>query len=234
MKQGWKTENPALFSLIMNKKKCYIFGAGEFDGVFRKPERDDLIIAADGGISAASKAMLTPNLIIGDFDSYDGAIPEGAVVCPREKDDTDTGMAVDAGIDRGCSVFYIYGGLGGRLDHTLANIQTLASLANKRLSGWLLSRNLAVTAVCDSKIVLNDELREIYSSESVTTGYISVFAHGGDAVGVSLEKMKYKLDGQTLRCDYPLGVSNEAEGECIISVKSGTLIITAEIKQIKE
>ena len=79
--------------------KCYIFGAGEFDGVFRKPERDDLIIAADGGISAASKAMLTPNLIIGDFDSYDGTIPEGAVVCPREKDDTDTGMAVEAGIN---------------------------------------------------------------------------------------------------------------------------------------
>ena len=104
-------------------KLCCIVGAGPselytVDGAF--------IIAADAGIEKLNKAGIVPDLIIGDFDSL-GTRPSGenVRVFPIEKDDTDTMLALKEAISLGYDTVIISGGLGGELDHTMANLQTL-------------------------------------------------------------------------------------------------------------
>ena len=112
---------------------CYIFGAGSFYGLDRYPRADDFIIAADGGWLACRKAGITPDLLLGDFDSL-STRPDfpNILRVPVEKDDTDTMLAVKTGLERGETEFHIYGGMGGRrTDHTIANFQALLYLARR-------------------------------------------------------------------------------------------------------
>ncbi len=112
---------------------CYIFGAGSFYGLDRCPRADDFIIAADGGWLACRKTGITPDLLLGDFDSL-STQPDfpNILRVPVEKDDTDTMLAVKTGLERGETEFHIYGGMGGRrTDHTIANFQALLYLARR-------------------------------------------------------------------------------------------------------
>ena len=110
-------------------KRCFIFAAGTFYGLREAPRAGDVTIAADAGLHNCRSAGIEPELVIGDFDSMEQPPRGGCVVAPVEKDDTDTMLAVREGLARGCGEFYLYGGTGGvRLDHTLANLQTLAFL----------------------------------------------------------------------------------------------------------
>jgi len=99
---------------------CVIFCAAEFDALARPLEKDDYIIAADGGWLACRKTGITPDLLLGDFDSL-RTRPDfpNILRVPVEKDDTDTMLAVKTGLERGETEFHIYGGMGGRrTDHT--------------------------------------------------------------------------------------------------------------------
>ncbi|MCL5046484.1 MAG: thiamine diphosphokinase [Actinobacteria bacterium] len=97
---------------------------------------DDWIICADGGAGHALKMGLSPDVLIGDFDSLDGDIVEeisraGAEVLrvPTEKDQTDTQLALDLALSRGAREILVLGAIGDRLDHTMANILLLPKLA---------------------------------------------------------------------------------------------------------
>ena len=109
---------------------CYIFGALEMKAFDYKINESDLVIAADCGIKNAEKFKINPHIIIGDFDSL-GYVPEAdnTIIHPIEKDDTDTLLAVKKGFEMGYTSFRIFGCVGGRLDHTLANIQTADYIA---------------------------------------------------------------------------------------------------------
>ena len=120
-------------------KRCFIFAAGTFYGLRKRPEAGDLVIAADAGYRVCQQEGLVPDVILGDFDSME-APDAGERVCrlPVEKDDTDTLAAVKLGLERECTDFWIYGGTGGkRLDHTLANLQTLLYLRRRGARGFL-------------------------------------------------------------------------------------------------
>ena len=114
---------------------CYIFGALDTPIADFKPQESDLIIAADGGYSTLTKLNIKPDLVVGDFDSL-GSIPENENVVkhPVKKDDTDTLLAVKIGLEKGYKTFIIYGAIGGRLDHTVATIQTAAFVAERASS----------------------------------------------------------------------------------------------------
>ena len=116
-------------------KRCFIFAAGTFYGLRERPAEEDLVIAADAGYRACQEAGVTPLLLMGDFDSMDQPADFANVHrVPVEKDDTDTMLAVKAGLEQGCTEFHLYGGTGGRrLDHTLGNLQTLPYLRRR----WL-------------------------------------------------------------------------------------------------
>ena len=115
----------------------------------------------------------------------------------------------------------LYGALDGeRLDHTLANLQTLAFLCEHGAIGFLVGLRYMATAV--QKCALR------FSADA--TGILSVFCLGKDAQGVCLEQLKYPLDNGTLTGGFPLGVSNHFIGEAAtVSVRSGILTVLYDV-----
>lgn len=202
----------------MTSKTCCIFGAGEY-GNIGLPNMDNcLIIAADGGYEELIKRGLSPDLLVGDFDSL-SSVPGGVEVIrhPPMKDETDMLLAASEGISRGCRRFQIYGGLGGRLDHSIANIHLLTWLAKHGALGYLLGEDITLTVIRKAGL----HFEEGYD------GIVSVFCVGERARGVSLTGLKYPLDNAEVTCDFPLGVSNEfTGGEAVISVEEGALLVS--------
>lgn len=196
--------------------KCIIFCAAGFDTLAEPIEQNDFVIAADGGLAHTEKLGIVPNEILGDFDSL-GHVPEGANVFPVEKDDTDAMLAVRRGLSLGYREFVLYGSLDGpRLDHTVANFQTLQFLADHGAVGYLAGTDYLVTVVKDGGILF----------PTGCEGTVSVFCLGKDAEGVTLEGLYYPLQEGTLTAGFPLGVSNHfTEGELRISVKNGSLLV---------
>lgn len=202
---------------------CYIFGAGERSGCLDTPSEDSLIIAADGGFDYVRELGLQADVVLGDFDSIRSSkyLPPDSIRYPMEKDETDMMLAVKLGLENGYFNFVIYGGLGGRLDHTLANIQVLVYLAHHGASGVLYSDTYAITVIYDSFITFPS------SHPANRPGNIcSVFAMDDVSVNVSIDGLKYQLSKVNLTNSYPLGVSNEFTGEDVrISVEKGTIVV---------
>ena len=196
-------------------KTCVIFCAAGFDGLLETTE-NTIVIAADGGLAHTDALGITPQVVLGDFDSL-GYTPEGANVFPVEKDDTDAMLAVRKGLELGCNRFLLYGSLDGpRLDHTVANFQTLQFLADRGAKGYLIGKDHIVTVVKNGEITF----------PATATGIISVFCMGSDATGVTIAGLQYALENGTLTPGFPLGVSNHFVGTASrIAVKEGSLLV---------
>lgn len=200
------------------ERTCCIFGAGDY-GAMPRPELDGrcFLIAADGGYDQLKQWDIAPHLAVGDFDSL-GQVPEDVEVVrhPVMKDDTDMMLAVQEGLKLGCGRFLIYGGLGGRLDHTLANLHILAFLAQQKIPSFLLGPDASITAVHNRALVFPAGYR----------GTLSLFAWGGPAEDITLSGLLYPLDHGALATDRPLGVSNEfLDGrDAHVTIGRGTLL----------
>lgn len=195
---------------------CYIVGAGDFNEKSLDITGGDIVIAADGGYRHLDKIGIKPDVYMGDFDSAPKPDTDGEIdVFKCEKDDTDTLLAVKHGFELGFKSFKIYGGCGGRADHTFANIQTLAYIVSRGGRAMLFG-NSEVYTVTDSKIEFGGNMK----------GKISVFSLSGKAEGVSIKGLKYELEDSVLTNLFPLGVSNEFTGKpSEITVKNGLLLI---------
>lgn len=196
---------------------CYIIGAGLVDEMTLEPTEHDFVIAADAGYLHLSNLAVAADLVVGDFDSMSRRPNHPNIVeHPTEKDQTDMMLAVGEGLRRGYKTFVILGGLGGRLDHTYANIQTMSYIASKTARGYLLGGGTAVT------VIRNGSLR----FDEGRSGVISVFCAGETARGVTLKGLKYPLLNAELNFMQPLGVSNEFTGApSEVSVLHGSLAI---------
>jgi len=197
--------------------RCLIFGAGEHFPPTPAVNDGDFVIAVDGGYDYLLSVGITPDIIVGDFDSARAEPPaELTHRLPAEKDDTDMAAAIELAIEKGAKCLNIYGGTGGRLDHTLSNIQCLAGIAQRGVKGFIHGGDFVITAVKNGKL----------SFASGGRGTVSVFSHSELSTGVYERGLKYPLDNAVLKNTYPLGVSNELTGGVAeISVESGTLII---------
>lgn len=197
-------------------KICHIFCAGEFYGLAVPIRPGELVLGADGGLRHLEALGIVPDEILGDFDSL-GYVPDSARVFPVEKDDTDAMLAVRRGLSLDCKRFYLYGAMdGARVDHTVANFQTLQFLADHGASGLLVGKDFFAT------VVKNGSLR--FSGEA--EGIVSVFCSGADARGVTLRGLKYPLTDSSLTPGFPLGVSNHFMGEnAEITVREGSLLV---------
>lgn len=197
---------------------CFIAGAAPMQLPPLVPCAGDLLIAADAGLAACRTAGLTPDLIVGDFDSL-GTVPEGEniVRLPVEKDDTDTAHAARLAYARGYRRFVVFGGLGGaRMDHSFANFALAASIACRGARCWLIGDGTIVTAIHNETLHFPVGLN----------GNVSVFPFGGEARGVTETGLQYTLRDAVLAGNCALGVSNaftDAAGE--ITVEDGTLLI---------
>ncbi len=194
---------------------CYIVGGGDFDVDRFYPEKEDYIIAADSGLVYIEEAGYHPDLIVGDFDSL-GYRPKGSnIVChPVEKDDTDVALAAEIAMERGYRKLYLFGISGGRLDHTLANLQLLTDLCQKGVEAYCFCPDCTITAISRGALHFTQD----YS------GTVSVFAATQEAKGVCIKGLKYTVDDVVLVNNRALGVSNEFVGQAAeISVKEGVL-----------
>lgn len=209
-------------------KRCIIFSAGTFFGLRRRPGPDDYVIAADAGYLACLVAGVTPDLLLGDFDSlkkpkdFQNAIYRA----PVEKDDTDTMLAVRAGLEEGCDTFYLYGATGGkRLDHTLANFQTLLWLRRQGARGYIYGDEFIWTVIENESITID---------KTVQDGLVSVFCMGASAGGVTETGLHYTLTDAELTADRPLAVSNHMEEDsATITVRDGALLVGWQLPPLK-
>ncbi|MEM1484954.1 thiamine diphosphokinase [Oscillospiraceae bacterium PP1C4] len=204
-------------------KRCIVLSGGpvsDYDQVSLCTMPDDFIVACDAGYLAAQHFGLKPDLLVGDFDSYHGEVDPGVEVLtvPAKKNDTDTLLGIKIGLENGCREFIIVGGFGGRLDHTIANLQVLSFLCEQGAQGMILANDNRAWAIRDSEITI----------PRLENYHISVFAWGDTCTGVTLAQLAYPLTDYTLTPTFPLGISNEfTEDTAKISVKQGTLLIIA-------
>ena len=200
-----------------NEPVCHIFGAMSTEDITFCVNDSDLVLAADGGYVNLRKNSIKPDYVIGDFDSlFESPYGVKIIRLPKEKNDTDTLFAVKFGMEKGHKRFFIYGGIGGRLDHTIANIQTLAFIAERDGRGFLFGEGNIVTVIRNGSIEFSTQEK----------GVISVFCSGSKAEGVYESGLKFPLNDATLTSDMPLGVSNEFIGvPSSVSVRNGVLII---------
>ena len=208
-------------------KRCFIFAAGTFYGLRRKPEEpEDLVIAADAGYRTCRELGIVPDLLLGDFYSMDQPTDFANIHrSPVEKDDTDTMLAVKTGLEQGCREFHLYGGTGGRrLDHTLANLQTLLYLRRRGARGYLYDNDFVWT------VIENETIRV---DKTVEWGLLSVFCLGDRARGVTETGVQYPLQGAELTAEFPLGVSNHIlEPVAMVGVETGALAVGWELEPL--
>lgn len=198
---------------------CYIFGASEitdYEYYKDKISKGSYIICADGGISHIKALGLVPDVIIGDFDSSENTSEfSEKIVYPSEKDDTDLALAINYACEKGFEKCIAIGCLGGRLDHTLANIHLLKYAYDKNIRLELTDSN--------TKVFLADKNTVI---ESEGYKYISVFPFGENAKGITYQGLKYPLINAELKAGIPLGVSNQfVEEKAEIKCENGLLIV---------
>lgn len=202
----------------MLDRVCFIIAAGDVDpDLHLDLQQGDLLIAADGGWQTAQRMGLPPHLVIGDFDTLPAPTDHpNTIVLPCEKDVTDMHAAVSLGLERGYTRFALYGGTGGRLAHTLANLQLLDLLSRQSCRGFLIGDGTISTAITNGTLDFPASMG----------GYLSVFCNSGTARGITLSGLKYTLTDGTLTGSNPLGVSNEFTGQSAhVSVTDGTLLV---------
>ena len=182
----------------------------------------DLIICADGGARHAAGFGITPHVLIGDFDSitqddcgHFSSLGVETVRFPAEKDRTDTELAVDYAIKKGFRSIIIIGGLGTRMDHSLANIFLLKKMLDAGVTGMLADERNEVLLVRDRVSLRKEEGMKV-----------TLLPLSESAGGIITRGLYYPLDGDTLGMGSTRGVSNEFEGETAeISVAGGLLLV---------
>lgn len=193
--------------------KCILVASGEFCKETFFANAQDFVIAVDGGYGYI-KDLCRVDLAVGDFDSL-GYVPEGIATLRHDpiKDYTDTYLAFEEAYNRGYREFDVYGALGGRLDHTLANLQCAYDFAKKGVNVKLIGKDCIVRVVTGKKTICG------YKGQT-----FSLFAFD-KAKGVYIRGGKYPLVDATLVNTFPLGVSNElSDGDCEIEVKEGYVL----------
>lgn len=180
----------------------------------------DLVIAADGGNDHLRRWGIEPHVVIGDLDSLSSvAATERTRVerHPRDKDQTDTELAIDRAIAAGADEIVLLGALGGpRLDHALANALLLARPGHAARVRIVRGPTCLRLVRGGERLVLGGRTGEL----------VSLLAVGGDARGVRTEGLRYGLEGETLRLGSSRGVSNEISAAgAAVSVAEGALLV---------
>lgn len=204
-------------------KQCMIISGAPVAGELPVTE-GEYVIACDAGVGHALKAGRKPDLLVGDFDTYQETLPEGITVltAPSEKDDTDTMMAVRYALEQGFERIRICAALGGRLDHSIGNLSAAAYVAERLGSCEVYGARERAILLYNGSVSLSKKRPDAEQKKE----FVSVFSWTEEAKGVSYRGLRYPLEDATLIRTFALGISNEfAAEEAEISVKDGILLI---------
>ena len=201
-------------------KRCVIVAGADINnyGYIRsRLKESDYFIFCDCGLRHMKSLGFAPNLIVGDFDSYEKPNSDiETIVLPCEKDDTDTVFAVKEALKRGFDDFLIIGAIGARLDHTLGNVSILLMLETLGKSAMIID-DYSEMEIVSSKPAYVDSSFE----------YFSLINISGTAKGVTIKNAKYPLESEEITCEYQYGISNEVipTKTAEISVSDGRLLL---------
>lgn len=201
-------------------KRCVIVGGadiGRYDRIRACLREDDFFICCDSGLKHRAGLGITPNLIVGDFDSHENPhLDVETIVLPREKDDTDTVFAVKEALKRGFSEFLLVGVIGGRLDHTLGNVSVLLMLDGQGKRAVALDDYSELEIISDRPAYIEDRYP-----------YFSLLNISGLAQGITIRNAKFPLADGEITCEYQYGISNEVlPGQTAeVTVQSGRLLL---------
>ena len=197
--------------------RCVIFTA-RCDGDLRDtyvPDPEDYVLCADGGWKLAVQLGVMPDVILGDFDSSEAPHFGDVERYPVRKDDTDTMLCLKRGLRQGYERFVIVGGFGGRVDHSFANVQTMAYAAEHGAQAEMCDGITRAIVLRDSAVTLN-----------ASPGGFAVFSLSDTATGVSIRGAQYDVEDAVLTNAFPLGAGNHyRESTAEISVAQGTLLV---------
>lgn len=182
----------------------------------------DLIISADSGARHCEGLRVLPDILAGDFDSvfcedYSSMVKAGAEIArfPAEKDMTDSELAVEIALQRGCKRIILLGAIGSRLDHSVANIFLLKKLLDQNMEGLLANEKNEVRLIKGSLELERDEWP-----------FVTLLPFAGDAVGVTIKGFYYPLENATLKTGSSWGVSNIIkDAKARIDVREGYLLV---------
>ena len=200
-------------------KRCGVIGAVEIDFPAKSVIKDtDYVICADRGWQNAVKQGIKPDMIVGDFDSshYPQDIDASVTVLPVIKDDTDTFYIARYIVENGYTDVLMLGLIGGkRIEHTIANIQTLVYFAQNGVNATAMDKYSQLSVLKNSTVTL----------PAMDDKFFSLFSMG-DMATISIKGAKYNLDDYTLTNSYPIGISNEFVGTPVeISVADGSVLL---------
>ncbi len=206
-------------------KLCSIIAGGDFSPL-HNIKKSDFIIACDKGYKYALKSKITPDLIVGDFDScdilskidlgYDNIFNNSKIIkLNKEKDETDTMFAVKYAIEHNFEEIFFYCYLGGRFDHIIANIQAASYAMQKMNHCQVFDKNNEIHFIKNRKITIPKK----------DNCSLSLFSFSDCCKRVSIKNVKYPLNNANLNNYFPIGISNEWINDAEISVSSGILMI---------
>ena len=203
-----------------SRRRCVIAGGAEIGDYSKIRERlaeDDYFIFCDSGLNHADPLGVSPDLIVGDFDSHENPHSDvETIVLPRRKDDTDTFFAVKEGIRRGFDDFLLIGAIGARLDHSLGNVSILLYLDSLSKHGIILDDYSEMELVSRAPAYISDSF-----------SYFSLLNITGTARGITVKNALFPLENGEITCKYQYGVSNEVLPGCLaeVTVKDGALLL---------
>ena len=197
-------------------KRCVIVAGGACAPIGPR-EEGDFVVACDSGLRWCQREGLVPDLMLGDFDSYRGELPETIPVLrfPKRKDDTDTMLAVRWAIENGFEEVLLLCALGGSLDHLLANIQTLHFASEAGLRAGARDER---TELC----VLRPGS---YRFPERAGWKFSVLALTDRVTGLTIRGAVYELADGELSNAFPLGVGNDFAGDIALQFHTGTVLV---------
>lgn len=220
-----------------NKTRCLIITAMQ-DVDYKNPitasveiSDSDYIICADGGYEYAKKECLTPDMVMGDFDSASLEEIEASKISTKtfevEKDDTDTMLSVKYAMSKGFENIIIIGGIGGDFGHTIANIQVLSYLSDMKCEAAIITPKEKIIMLDGEtlKMVPSQSHQDRLPREIEITGVIgkkfSLFSYEERTTSVYIENAKYLLNDAVLTQSYPIGARNEFINENPVKIKIG-------------
>lgn len=207
-------------------KRCVIVGGAPIERYDRiksyLDKVNDYYIFCDCGLRHAEQLKVSPDLIVGDFDSHEEPDTDTeTIVLPTEKDDTDTAHAFEVAVERGFSEFLLIGMTGRRLDHTLGNVYLLVHAFELGMKAMIVDDCSEISVVGSEPVVIDDSMP-----------YFSLINVTGCARGIYISGAKYPLEDAEIRYDCQYGISNEVlpGGRASISVKDGLLLLIRDVE----
>ena len=207
--------------------KTLIVTGGSVDLAFLKSfitcNEYDYIIGVDKGAQYLFEAGIQPNLIVGDFDSISPIVIKELTKDSRikvnrfiaEKDETDTHLAIMEAIDMGSTHIDLFGGIGTRIDHTIANIHILMIPLEKRIKCRIINNNNIISLIDKTTCFQRNDYK-----------YISLIPLTSTVTGISTQGLKYELNGYTMRQGISIGISNEfIKDKATVSLTDGILMV---------